>query len=180
MQAAAMRLMPALAAAAAALVIIVPLIAYFASTQPAQAAAAELAQIHQNNLAHHHAFINEDDPAKLAGYFKTQLGFTPAMPRMGQGMAMRGCCVAHFRGGVAGSYVVDTPSGPVSIIVVRDRPGELGLKDVSLRNSQSYYQGAFAHCNLVAVRLGDYTYCAVGTSSVPHEKLTELLGLLVK
>jgi hypothetical protein len=176
------RWMPALAAAAAALILAVPLIVVSLSTSDAQAAASELAQIHQANLAQMNnpsQFYAQDDPAKLAAYFKDQLHFTPALPRLGQGLEMRGCCKSHFDKGIVGSYVVQTPSGYTSIVVVREAPERLGLKDKTQRDGRTYFHGVSGCCTLVAVRLGEYTYCAVAMSDLGTDKLVDLLGRLV-
>jgi hypothetical protein len=175
------RWMPALAAAAA-LIIAVPLIVISLSSSDAQAAQSQLAQIHQTNLdeiGNPTRFYSEDDPAKLAAYFKEKLHFSPAMPKPDQGLAMRGCCVAHFGKDVAGSYVVKTPSGLISIIIVQRSPRELDLKDAVNVNGKAYFRGAYAKCNMVVTRLGNYTYCAVANNDVSPDKLIDLLGRLV-
>jgi hypothetical protein len=176
------RWMPALAAAAAALIIAVPLIVVSLSTSDVQAAASQLAQIHQANLAQMNnpsQFYAQDDPAKLAAYFKNQLHFSPAMPKLEQGLEMRGCCKSHFDKGIVGSYVVQTPSGYTSIVVVRDAPERLGLKDKTQSGGRTYFHGVSGCCTLVAVRLGEYTYCAVAMSDLGTDKLVDLLRRLV-
>jgi len=162
-----------LAAAAAVIIIAVPAVIYLTSANPASAAQAELVKIHTGNLTAHHPFYTEADPAKLADYLKTQLGFEPATPRLGQGMAIRGCCLDHFKGEHVGSYVVDTPRGPISIIVMPQAPEALGMRGKVEAGGKTYWTGAFAHNNMVAVRIGTYTYCAVG--EVPHDLLTQIL-----
>ena len=167
------------AAAAAVLAFFIPLFWYLIPPARVQAAQAELVQIHQHNLQTHPGFYSEEDPVKLADYLKNQLGFTPALPRLGQGMAIKGCCVSHFRGKIAGSYVVDTPSGFVSVIVVDEPMKNLGLTPPgSTDETPRFWKGSFSHRNMVGVRLHDFTYCAVG-SGVSHETLTAMLTLLV-
>ena len=122
--------------------------------------------------------FSDDKPASLARYFKDKLGFAPAMPKLNQGMAIRGCCIARFRGQIVGSYVVDTPRGLISIIAVRQKPAELNLANPVQQNGLTVYRGAFATNQLAATAVGDYTYCAVG--EVPSQSLVELLGLLVR
>jgi hypothetical protein len=176
------RWMPALAAAAAALIVAVPLIVVSLSTSDVQAAASQLAEIHQANLAQMNnpsQFYAQDDPAKLAAYFKDKLHFTPAMPKLEQGLEMRGCCKSHFDKGIVGSYVVQTPSGYTSIVVVREAPERLGLKDKTQQGGRTYFHGVSGCCTLVAVRLGEYTYCAVAMSDLGTDKLVDLLGRLV-
>jgi hypothetical protein len=164
-----------LAAAAVVLAVGIPVAIFLTQPSPAQAAQQELLSIHQHNLSDGHGFYSEDEPNKLAQYFREQLGFVPAMPKLNQGMAIRGCCVAHFRGKIVGSYVVDTPHGVVSIIVVTDTPASIGL---ARREGQTVWEGNLGMCNMAAVREGDYTYTAVGEA--PQASLTQLLGLLVR
>lgn len=163
--------------AAAALI----LIAIFLGTDvitppPVTAAPAELVKIHRHNLSDGHPFYSESDPEKLATYFKKKLGFSPSMPVLGQGMAIRGCCVRHFQDQIVGSYVVDTPRGIISIIVVTDEPHTLGMSSRFDHQGKTFYKSTFAKCDLVAVRLSDYSYCAVG--EVSSEYLTDFLSQL--
>ena len=167
----------AIAAAAAVLIIGIPLVIYLAKPSSAAAAQAALVKIHENNLSVKHEFYSEADPEKLAEYFKGKLGFSPSMPRPGRGLALRGCCVAHFRGEVVGSYVVDTPEGVMSIVVVTDRPQSLGMGGRFERGGWIFWKSSFAKCEMVTVRLGDYSYCAVG--EISHKYLTELLARLL-
>jgi hypothetical protein len=168
---------PGLAAAAAVLIVLVPLSMYFGSPSAAKAAQAELAKIHNHNLSPDHEFYSEAEPGKLAEYFKSKLGFNPRLPELGHGMALRGCCVKHFRGKVVGSYVVDTPEGVMSVIVVTDKPESLGIEGKFKKGEQTYWKSSFAKCDMVSVRIGNYSYCAVG--EISHEYLTELLSRLI-
>ncbi|MFO8013642.1 MAG: hypothetical protein R6X20_10095 [Phycisphaerae bacterium] len=170
------RLWPVLAAAAVlALAVLVTVQLY----RPPSAAAAqmELVTIHQQNLSAHGAFYAEADPAKLAEYFKTHLGFQPRFPHLGEGLRLRGCCKAHFRDEIVGSYVVETPQGVISVIVVTDTPKSLGLRAVPREGKPSVLAGAYARCRLAARRVGDYTYCVVGETSL--DLLADLLDRLV-
>ena len=162
-----------LAAAAAVLVLAVPALMYFSTPNSAVAAQRELVSIHEHNLVAEHEFYSDADPDKIAHYLKTQLGFEPATPRLGQGRAMRGCCVAYFKGQTVGSYVVDTPRGPISVIVVPQTPGDLGMTGTFESGGKTFWSGAFARNSMVAFPLGGYTYCAVG--EVPHDLLTSIL-----
>jgi len=173
------QLWPAFAAAAAILIVLVPLSVYFGTSSTAKAAQAELVGIHQENLRPDREFFSDAEPEKLAEYLKSELGFSPAFPCTGQGMAIRGCCVAHFRERIVGSYVVDTPQGVISIIVVTDRPKSLGMSRMSerTRSGQTCWKASFARCSMVTVRLGDYSYCAVG--EISHKYLLELISRLL-
>jgi hypothetical protein len=172
-----LRLWPALAAAAAILLVALPLSLYFGMPSTANAAQAELVKIHRHNLLPDHKFYSEAEPEKLAEYFKSELGFNPRLPKPGQGLALRGCCVRHFRGEVVGSYVVDTPEGVMSVIVVTDKPESLGIKGKFERGQYTYWKSSFAKCDMVSVRIGDYSYCAVG--EISREYLTELLSQIL-
>ncbi len=166
-----------LAAAAVILLLCSPLLLLF-RTSSAEAGWEELVQIHQHNITPHEEFFSDDNPEKLADYFKTQLGFTPELPQLNQGMELRGCCIAHYHDKPVGSYVVNTPHGMVSVIVVKETPQEIGLTRLDNTAETASWIGTFPMCNMAAVRLGDYTYCAVG--KVPHEALNKLLGYLIK
>ncbi len=167
----------AIGSVAAALAIAGPIVFYRTTSSPATAAQAEIVQIHKDNLSSRHEFHSETDPDKLAQYFKDKLGFSPHMPLIDRGMALRGCCVRHFRGQIAGSYVVDTPDGLISIVVVTDPPDSFGTGGRFERDGYVFWKSSFAMCDMVTVRLGDYSYCAVGETS--HEYLTELLSRLL-
>ena len=171
------QLRPVLAAAAAILIVLVPLSLYFGLSPAASAAQAELVKIHEHNLSQDHEFYSEAEPEKLAEYFKSKLGFNLRLPEPGHGMALRGCCVRHFRGQVVGSYVVDTPEGVMSVVVVTDKPESLGITAKFKKGQHTYWKSSFAKCDMVSVRIGDYSYCAVG--EISHEYLTELLSRLL-
>ena len=171
------QLWPAFAAAAAILIVLVPLSLYFGMPSAARAAQAELVKIHNHNLSPDHEFYSETEPGKLAEYFKSKLGFNPRLPELGHGMALRGCCVKHFRGKVVGSYVVDTPQGVMSVVVATDKPESLGIRGKFKKGQHTYWKSSFAKCDMVSVRIGDYSYCAVG--EISHEYLTELLSRLI-
>jgi hypothetical protein len=143
----------------------------------AMAAQAELVKIHEHNLAAGHEFYGDSDPAKLAEYFRQKLSFVPAMPELDQGMKLRGCCLARFRGEPVGSYVVDTPQGAISIIVTTGpslsccQPGEISSHGRTMTVSSC----TCGHCNMASMRLNGYTYFALGDQTVPHDTLVDLL-----
>jgi hypothetical protein len=165
-----------LAAAAMLALIAIPI---FLSLRPssAMAAQAELVMIHDHNLTAGHEFHGDSDPAKLAEYFRQKLGFVPAMPELDQGMKLRGCCLARFRGEPVGSYVVDTTQGAISIIVTTGpalsccQPGEIS----SHGRTMTVASCTCGHCNMASLRLNGYTYFALGDQTVPHDTLVDLL-----
>lgn len=76
-------------------------------------------------------------------------------------------------GQAVGSYVVETPRGPISIIVVPQEPQAMGMTEHAEAGGKTFWTGAFAKNSMVAVCLGGYTYCAV--AEVPQELLTQIL-----
>ena len=171
------RLWPVIAAVAALVVAGLPLGVYFWGPSDVSAAQQQLFNIHQSNLSDGKHFHAQDEPAELARYFRDELGFAPAMPKLHQGMEMRGCCVAHFRDKPVGSYVVQTPRGIISIIVVPDHPDSMGMTGRRILDGKTYYLGGYAKSNMVAVRLNNLTYCAVG--EVQDQLLLDLVAKLV-
>ncbi len=167
----------AAAAAAVLLLIAIPLRIFLGTPETAAAAQAELVQIYEHSVSPHTELYADADPAKLAEYLKGELGFQPAFPRLGAGMSLRGCCITHFRNKPVGSYVVQTPRGVISLIVIKEDLKSLGLKDKLRRGDHTYMAGSFAKCKMVASQMGGYTYCAVG--EVPQAFLADLLDQLV-
>ena len=163
--------------AAAIILIVVSVFMLFPESDSAMAAPAELFKIYQHTLSPHKELYSDADPEVLAEFLKKDLGFRPAVPKLAAGMSLRGCCITHFRGKPVGSYVVDTPRGVISIIVVGQTPKSLGMKETLRRGKHTYMAGSFAKCEMVTVELGGYTYCAVG--EVSREYLTDLLEKLV-
>ncbi len=166
-----------LASAAAVLIIAIPLVFFLAEPSSASAAKAELVRIHNDNLSANHEFYNQADPKKVAEYFKSRLGVSPIILSAGQGQSLRGCCLCRFRGQIVGSYVVQTPKGMMSIVVITDQPQSLGMDRKFQHGEHTFWTGSFAKCKLVTVRIGQYSYCAVG--EVPDTHLTEVLMQLV-
>jgi hypothetical protein len=161
----------------AAVLVLVSMIVYLSAPSQAAAAQAELVKIHQNNLSGNHEFHSEADPEKLAAYFKEKLGFNPRLPEPDQGLALIGCCVRHFQGQIVGSYVVDTSEGVMSVVIVTDTPESLGIASKFKYGEYTFWKSVFAKCDMVSVRIGDYTYCAVG--EISYEYLTDLLSKLL-
>jgi len=163
--------------AVAAIVILAPVLILYLKPTPAHAAA--LVQIHQHNLSETNDFFSASDPNKLAAYFKEKLGFDPMLPQLEHGLQLRGCCVRHFQGDIVGSYVVDTPEGIISVIVVSDLPQDLGMNKQSEAGSPYvFWTGHFARCHIVSTRIKNYTYCAVGQMTDSH--LRNLLSRLLQ
>ena len=147
---------------AAAVLIIGLLLKFTLMPTPVYAA---LAEIHQYNLSEGRGYLPQTDPNALAEHFQKELGFDPRLPELGHGLQLRGCCIKHFKGNVVGSYVVDTPQGIISIVVVQDEPAAMDMKTRSTASGQTYFHSQFAKCDMIAVRIENYTYCAIGEVS---------------
>jgi hypothetical protein len=157
----------------AAILILIPLLKVALVPTPVY---ADLVDIHQHNLSEGQGYMAQTDPNVLAAHFREQLGFNPRLPELGHGLALRGCCIKHFQGNIVGSYVMDTPQGVISIVVVKDEPAALGMTISSQVGNQTYYQSQFALCDMVAIRIEDHTYCAIGqVSSAYLQTLLEKL-----
>ena len=148
-----------------------------------QAAAAqpELAGIHDEFFQYQagdNRFLDSDDPAELAAFLQRKLGSVPVFPKPSETMAVKCCCKTKFRGREVGSYLLTTAEGPVSVVAVTDSLESLGLKCEVRQGPRLYRACMYGDCNIVAYRLGMYTYCAVGR--VPQETLLRVLGLLTE
>jgi len=168
------RLWPAVAAAAM-LIVAVPVVFYLSEPRTA-AAADQLAAIHARNLDPEMPLIAPSDPVGMKAFFRKRLGYLPALPESVTDVSIRGCCLCHFRDRAAGTYVVRTGAGPVSIVVLTDALESLGMATSRSKAGDRIARGAKGKCNVVARRIGEYTYCAVGEA--PHDVLDELLHKL--
>ena len=146
-----------LAIAAGLLLIVIPTVLFLSLAEPAVAAQEELYRIHQHSVSPHTELRTDADPSQLAEYLKAELGFKPAVPKLGMGMELRGCCIVHFRDKPVGSYVVQTPQGVISVIVVKESPQALGMRESVRRRGHTYEAGSFAKCNMVTLEMGGYT-----------------------
>ena len=167
-------------AAAAILFVVLPLSFHLASMPTATATKAQMAELHLGNHSDNVEFFADADPVKLAEFFKEKLGFNPAMPAVGNGIALRGCCIAHFKGPIVGSYGVETPEGFVSIVVVDETPPAIGMTKIPAGpdDSQIFWRSSYSNCSMTATIIGEYTYCAVGL--IEGDALKQMLEKLVR
>jgi len=163
-----------LLAAAAMVVLAVVLPMLWPTTPTAQ---AQLASIHQANLAGKTDHLTE--PNAIAANIRNALGFTPLMPRLGQGEKLDGCCVSEFRKKKAASYLLRLPEGAVSIVVtnVSTKQLESDLRKRIERRGRAFLACGHDGCKLVALQIGDQMYFAVGER--PHEELVRVLMSLL-
>ncbi|NIA22234.1 MAG: hypothetical protein GWP05_09805 [Anaerolineaceae bacterium] len=163
-------------AAAALLFLAVTLGLRLLEANPAQAAADALVKIHQANLLGQDGLYAESDPAKLARYLESKLGFAPLAPGARVGVKIRGGILCRFQDKPGASYVLDTPQGPVSIIVLSELLGCLGDHDGPTCAAGGTCTCRSGQCNIAKVELGGRSYIAVGEQ--PAAYLAELLASL--
>jgi len=162
-------------AAALILVAVGAALHFFGQTSDVMAAQKHLVKIHQSNLTPQGSPFRESDPQHVAAQIQKQLGCCPLAPaRDGNATVRKNCaCVNCTCDPSICSYLVETDSGPISVIVVPDPPGEMGMRaEVS-----GLWSGSVGSNKLVARRIQDYTYCMVG--AVPDNALVQLLILIV-
>jgi hypothetical protein len=172
------RLISGLAAAAAILLVAIPMGLYVSTGSEAHAAHLELVQLHQNNLRSMDQLFVHNDPNALADHLEKETGHCPAMISADPDVTVCGCCTGQFRGRKVGSYVVETPAGRISIMVLPDSPESLGMtRDKAQQPAlRTMWHAACEDCNIAMVRIGDRSYCAVG--EVPRKDLYKVLNTL--
>jgi len=165
--------------AAAAVLIIALILAFSLTPSTAQATPSILAEIHTQNMAGQHEFWAETDPNVLAARYTERLGFAARLPCPCQGLKLCSCCIEPCLKGntVLGTYVAGTDQGIITVAVVNDKPASLGKGDIIQEGGRRFYQSRFGPCHMVAARIGDQTYCAIG--KMAHSHLKDLLVQLV-
>ncbi len=167
-----------LAAVAAILVLAVPIGFYVSTSSPANAAQVALAEIHHTNLDSLGQLVQADDPGVLCAYLENQVGHSPALVGTGSGLSLCGCCVRRFQGQPVASYVIKRNNTPISVIAVPQPPEDLGMALIGHKTAamRDIWQARHRCCNIAAVRIGAYSYCAVG--QVAQEELAVILNAL--
>jgi hypothetical protein len=158
-------------AAALLLVAVGTALLFFGQTSDAMAAQKNLVKIHQSNLAPQGSPFRESDPQRVAARIQKQLGCCPLAPVLDSDAAMQSSCtcVNCTCDPAVCSYLVDTDSGPISVIVVPDPPEAMGMTP----EASGLWKSVVGSNNLVARRVNDLTYCVVG--AVSDDALTKLL-----
>ena len=77
-----------------------------------------------------------------------------------------------------GSYLIRTPHGPVSIVILPDEPESLRFSHKDSLEGRPCWSCSHGACNMAVVRLDGYSYCAIG--EVPREQLKEILARIVR
>jgi len=147
----------------------------------AQGAQPELAAIHMAHLAgtsHDGSQMYQaESPEQLAAFLRGKLGAAPTLPKMGKEVKPTCCCLDTFRGRTVGSYVLQTPKGIVTVVVLPDSVESLKLKHEMTLNGRKYAACRSQNCNIVAARCGQFTYCVVG--ELKHDLLLKILERIV-
>ncbi|MCE5326838.1 MAG: hypothetical protein LLG01_10510 [Planctomycetaceae bacterium] len=147
----------------------------------ATAAQIELAQIHQQNVAAMAAGGSNmlcGDMSAMRAFVKARTGCSPLTPCCGAGTNVECCCVQKFRGRPVGCFVLKTPKGPVSLVVVPDKVDTLGMTTSIQVDGHAARGSSAAGSNMLACGVGGYTYCAVG--NVDHSQLADVMAQVVK
>jgi len=164
----------AFAAAAVILIAVASVTFYISTGSQIKAAQTELVGIHHANLSSLAQPAAGHDVNELGTFVQNKVGSKPAMPCTGA----CGCSVREFCGRQVASYVVKGPNAPVSVIVVPQSPKALGMtpaKDEAAAK-RTVWQAACGNCNMASVRIGEYSYCAVG--QVTQKELAGVLNAL--
>ncbi len=162
-------------AAAAALIFGAVLVAVTMPTggNPYEAQAL-LEHIHEQNLVSGGGLTAQDRPAQAASFFQDRLGFRPVMPASDLAQ-IQGARVVEFMENRAASYLVETDLGPVSFLVTDLPPEKLNFDHQRQVRGKALWYCGFRHCRMVAMRLGDKTYLAIGDAEGGHQRLIDLV-----
>jgi hypothetical protein len=163
---------PVMAAAAAILIAAVTIGFMIWSPQSANAAQSQLVRIHQANLSGEARMFASGEPGQLKEYLQSQMKESIPIVNPSQGMKLQGCCVARFKDKDAASYLVKTDQGSVSIIILKESPQALGMKQMA---APDFWSAASDNCNMAAAHCpcGHFFY-AVGEA--PTSTLVNVLA----
>lgn len=143
------------------------------SPSSAHATQTTLAEIHKMSPSGEHALWKQTDPNVLAEQYQQRLGVPTQLPPCGEKISLCTCCIHKWeKHSIVGTYLALTEQGNITIAIVESLPEALGEP----MSDPDYYQSQKDQCNIVAVRLGEQTYCAVG--QLEHRILQDLLKQL--
>lgn len=171
------------AAVAAVVLIVVGLMLFLGQPKPALAGRAQLVHIYENSLClcdcaeDDEDTCRQSDPQKLAQFMRARFEFVPIFPKLTDDLVLRGGCARTFREHPVPAYVLQKGTQPITVVVVPDPPHTLGLGHRFEHLGREFWACSAKGCNLAAVRLGEYTYCAVGKAD--RDLLTAILAELV-
>lgn len=158
-------------AAAAVVVFCAVAVSLFRQTASrVQASQLELSGIHHLTLDHPEALFRDEDPNRMADRLEDLTGERPTLIQPCERWVICGSRTCTFKGRNVPTYMVESASGRVSVVILPETPQELGMKRDSARGT---WTATCRCCRMAAVRLGTDTYYALG--DVPHEVLSEVL-----
>ncbi len=170
------RFAPALAAAA---MVTLAIGLWFIVGGTSQAyAQPELAAIHETNVAHGNDFVPCLDGTKIARRMQKQTGRDIHMPTLPASCRFAGSTLARFRDTTVASAVLETETGPVSIITIRDPAESLGFTHTRPMGARTFYTCHHDNCRMAAVNIDGLTFIATGEAD--HERLIHLLQTFAK
>jgi hypothetical protein len=137
---------------------------------PGKIAQAVLAHIH-SETASHPAHPSEDW-TELRGYLAETTGIAPRRVS-GSRLRLVGGSRTELFGESAASYVMQTPQGPVTVVVMRMHPDRLNFDHCREVDARRLWACGFREYRMVAVRVGKLTYCCIG--KLDHDKLSQIL-----
>jgi anti-sigma factor RsiW len=162
-------------AAAAVILIAVAFTAFYIDTgSQIKAAQTALVEIHQANLSSLAQPVTVHDANELGKVLQNAEGYKRVMSCAGA----CGCNMREFCGRQVPSYVIKGPNAPVSVIVVPQSPKSLGMTpgEDEAAARRTVWRATCGNCNMASVRIGEYSYCAVG--QVTEKELTSVLNAL--
>lgn len=158
-------------AAAAVVVFCVVAVSLFRQTAShVQASQLALSGIHHLTLDHPETLFHDEDPNRMADRLEDITGQRPTLIQPCERWVICGSRTCTFKGRNVPTYMVESASGRVSVVILPETPKELGMKHDSARGT---WIATCKCCRMAAVRLGADTYFALG--DVPHEVLSEVL-----
>jgi len=164
------------AAAAAAVFVVAVVLEFGAEPAPGP---AELVRIHNDNLTAAGQFVAEADADRIAEHFREHLGFAPRICPHDEHTALKGGCVARFRGRKAATYLLAADDREISVVVTDEPPDAMGLTckcGCGMAECRCFHTGQCSGCNIVSVRIAGHSYTAVGAA--PPEQLKDILARL--
>lgn len=135
-----------------------------------QASQVELSGIHHLILDHPETLFHDEDPNRMADRLEDLTGQRPTLIQPCERWIICGSRTCTFKGRSVPTYMVESASGRVSVVILPETPEELGMN----RDPEGgTWTATCKCCRMAAVRLGTDTYYALG--DVPHEVLAEVL-----
>lgn len=167
------RLWSMLAAAAVIILCVLPFGLFKSGSSQAYADQLALSEIHHLSLQNPEKLFRDDDPNRLANHMEQTSGQRPVMLKPCDKLLVCGGRSCSFKGRKVPTYMVESPEGRVSVVVIEETPEQLGLKH---QPALGCWIATCKDCSIGALRLGDNTYYAVG--GVSHEILAGVLNQL--